>query len=121
MKKLIHNFIHCGILGWCMEITFTAFFPQTPVHLKGHYLHLDVSHLRHGLLPGSPVPSSERQKHPGTGICLCVLHLFGRIHHRKTFEEKRYLPLGLFQSQMERGRDHPSRLCSELVSGRSFI
>lgn len=24
MKKLIHNFIHCGILGWCLEITFTA-------------------------------------------------------------------------------------------------
>ena len=24
MKKYIHNFIHCGILGWCMEITFTA-------------------------------------------------------------------------------------------------
>lgn len=25
MKKYIHNFIHCGILGWCMEIIFTAF------------------------------------------------------------------------------------------------
>ena len=24
MKKHIHNFIHCGILGWCMEIFFTA-------------------------------------------------------------------------------------------------
>lgn len=24
MKKIIHNFIHCGILGWCLEITFTA-------------------------------------------------------------------------------------------------
>lgn len=24
MKKLVHNFIHCGILGWCLEITFTA-------------------------------------------------------------------------------------------------
>ncbi len=24
MKKTIHNFIHCGILGWCLEITFTA-------------------------------------------------------------------------------------------------
>jgi len=24
MKKLIHNFIHCGILGWCLEIIFTA-------------------------------------------------------------------------------------------------
>lgn len=24
MRKLIHNFIHCGILGWCLEITFTA-------------------------------------------------------------------------------------------------
>lgn len=24
MQKLIHNFIHCGILGWCMEILFTA-------------------------------------------------------------------------------------------------
>lgn len=25
MRKYIHNFIHCGILGWCMEILFTAF------------------------------------------------------------------------------------------------
>lgn len=25
MKKLIHNFIHCGLLGWFLEITFTAF------------------------------------------------------------------------------------------------
>ena len=24
MKKLIHNFLHCGIMGWCMEITYTA-------------------------------------------------------------------------------------------------
>ena len=24
MKKYIHNFIHCGILGWCLEIIFTA-------------------------------------------------------------------------------------------------
>lgn len=24
MKKLVQNFIHCGTLGWCMEITFTA-------------------------------------------------------------------------------------------------
>lgn len=24
MQKLIHNFLHCGLLGWCMEITFTA-------------------------------------------------------------------------------------------------
>lgn len=24
MKKYIHNFIHCGITGWCMEILFTA-------------------------------------------------------------------------------------------------
>lgn len=24
MKKLVHNFIHCGILGWCLEISFTA-------------------------------------------------------------------------------------------------
>lgn len=24
MRKLIHDFIHCGILGWCIEITFTA-------------------------------------------------------------------------------------------------
>ncbi len=25
MKKLIHNFIHCGLLGWFLEIIFTAF------------------------------------------------------------------------------------------------
>lgn len=24
MRKIVHNFIHCGILGWCLEITFTA-------------------------------------------------------------------------------------------------
>ncbi len=24
MKKLIKNFIHCGIVGWCLEIIFTA-------------------------------------------------------------------------------------------------
>ena len=25
MKNFIHNFIHCGLLGWCLEIIFTAF------------------------------------------------------------------------------------------------
>lgn len=25
MRKYIHNFLHCGILGWCLEILFTAF------------------------------------------------------------------------------------------------
>ena len=24
IRKILHNFIHCGILGWCLEITFTA-------------------------------------------------------------------------------------------------
>ncbi len=24
MRKFLTNFIHCGILGWCMEILFTA-------------------------------------------------------------------------------------------------
>jgi len=38
MKKLIHNFIHCGILGWCMEITFTALdsFRKRQFTLKGN-------------------------------------------------------------------------------------
>ena len=38
MKKLVHNFIHCGILGWCMEITFTAFdsFRKRQFTLKGN-------------------------------------------------------------------------------------
>ena len=25
MRKFLHNFIHCGLLGWFLEITFTAF------------------------------------------------------------------------------------------------
>ena len=25
MKNFIRNFIHCGLLGWCLEILFTAF------------------------------------------------------------------------------------------------
>lgn len=25
MKKFIHNYIHCGLLGWFLEIIFTAF------------------------------------------------------------------------------------------------
>ena len=25
MQKFIHNYIHCGLLGWFLEITFTAF------------------------------------------------------------------------------------------------
>lgn len=25
MRKIIHNYIHCGLLGWLLEITFTAF------------------------------------------------------------------------------------------------
>lgn len=37
MKKLIHNFLHCGILGWCLEITFTALdsFRRRQFTLKG--------------------------------------------------------------------------------------
>lgn len=38
MKKYIHNFIHCGILGWCMEILFTAFssFRKRQFTLRGN-------------------------------------------------------------------------------------
>ncbi|MBO5166015.1 MAG: hypothetical protein IJ405_00445 [Lachnospiraceae bacterium] len=38
MKKYIHNFIHCGILGWCMEIIFTAFssFRRRQFTLRGN-------------------------------------------------------------------------------------
>lgn len=38
MKKYIHNFIHCGILGWCMEIIFTALdsFRKRQFTLKGN-------------------------------------------------------------------------------------
>ncbi|MCH5275303.1 MAG: hypothetical protein J1E65_05645 [Lachnospiraceae bacterium] len=38
MKKCIHNFIHCGILGWCMEILFTALdsFRKRKFTLKGN-------------------------------------------------------------------------------------
>ena len=25
MRKIIHNYIHCGLLGWFLEILFTAF------------------------------------------------------------------------------------------------
>ena len=37
MKKLVHNFIHCGILGWCLEIIFTALdsFRKRQFSLKG--------------------------------------------------------------------------------------
>lgn len=37
MKKIIHNFIYCGILGWCLEITFTAFnsFRRRQLQLPG--------------------------------------------------------------------------------------
>ncbi len=38
MKKYIHNFIHCGILGWCIEIIYTAFhsFRRRELSLKGN-------------------------------------------------------------------------------------
>lgn len=38
MKKLVHNFIHCGILGWCLEISFTAMdsFRRRQFRLKGN-------------------------------------------------------------------------------------
>lgn len=37
MKKMVHNFIYCGILGWCMEISFTALeaFRRREFTLKG--------------------------------------------------------------------------------------
>lgn len=37
MKKYIHNFIRCGILGWCLEIIFTALdsLRKRKLHLKG--------------------------------------------------------------------------------------
>lgn len=34
MKKFIHNFLHCGLLGWCMEIIFTAFHSYRKRDLK---------------------------------------------------------------------------------------
>ena len=38
MKKYIHNFIRCGILGWCIEIIFTALlsFRNRQLALKGN-------------------------------------------------------------------------------------
>lgn len=38
MKKFLHNFIHCGLLGWCLEITFTAFhaFRRRDLKLPGN-------------------------------------------------------------------------------------
>ena len=38
MKKYIHNFIHCGILEWCLEILFTAFFSfrQRQLSIRGN-------------------------------------------------------------------------------------
>lgn len=38
MKKFILNFIHCGILGWCLEIIFTALhsFRRREYKLKGN-------------------------------------------------------------------------------------
>ena len=37
MKKFIHNFIHCGLLGWFLEIIFTAFhaFRRRDLKLSG--------------------------------------------------------------------------------------
>lgn len=37
MKKIVHNFLHCGILGWCLEILFTALnsFRRRQFTLKG--------------------------------------------------------------------------------------
>ncbi len=37
MKKFIHNYIHCGLLGWFLEITFTAFhaFRRRDMRLPG--------------------------------------------------------------------------------------
>lgn len=34
MKKFIQNFIHCGLLGWCLEILFTAFHSYRKRDLK---------------------------------------------------------------------------------------
>ena len=38
MKKLLHNFLHCGILGWCMESIFTALssYRRRQFSLKGN-------------------------------------------------------------------------------------
>lgn len=37
MKKFLQNFIHCGLLGWFLEITFTAFhaFRKRDMRLPG--------------------------------------------------------------------------------------
>lgn len=37
MKNFIHNFLHCGLLGWCLEILFTAFhsFRRRDLRLSG--------------------------------------------------------------------------------------
>lgn len=37
MKNFIHNFLHCGLLGWCLEIIFTAFhsFRRRDLRLSG--------------------------------------------------------------------------------------
>ena len=38
MKHFLHNFLICGLTGWCMEILFTAFhsFRQRDLTLKGN-------------------------------------------------------------------------------------
>jgi uncharacterized membrane protein len=36
-SKFLHNFIHCGLLGWCLEIIFTSFaaFRRRDLRLPG--------------------------------------------------------------------------------------
>lgn len=38
MKKFLHNFIHCGLMGWFLEIIFTAFhaFRKRDLRLTGN-------------------------------------------------------------------------------------
>ena len=59
------------------------------------FLHLDVSHLRDGGLPGPSLPAAEGQVFLGAGSCLYGSHLPDGVRHREPLEAARHVSLGL--------------------------
>ena len=85
----------------------------------GAFLHLDVSHLRHGLSVRAHFPTAPEKERLGAGQRLCRRDFSDGVSERHVPEKTGHLPLGLQPCQAECKRRDKAGLCASLVSDRT--
>lgn len=121
MQKLWKDFIKCGILGWCLEITFTALhsLQQRKFTLQGTTSLWMFPIYGAGCLLRPICALVKKMPLVRQRLRLCPFHFRGRIPLRPFSSEKRPLPLELRQGPLEHRQGHPPGLRPLLVCHRT--